>query len=85
MHGPSWSVQVELFAVPFLLLAEVLRRLLGTLGLLLALFYAMIAIEYPVLVGRLPALWPYLFMFFIGMLLVERPVADAVRRLHSAT
>ena len=85
MHGPSWSVQVEICAVPFLLAAEALRRLWGTLGLLMALFYALVAIEYPVLVARLPALWPYLFMFIIGMLLVERPVADAVRKLHPAT
>jgi peptidoglycan/LPS O-acetylase OafA/YrhL len=84
MHGPSWSVQVEICAVPFLLAAEGARRLWGVLGLMAALFYALVAIEYPLLVARLPALWAYLFLFFIGMLLVERPVAWAVRRLHPA-
>jgi peptidoglycan/LPS O-acetylase OafA/YrhL len=85
MHGPSWSVQVEICAVPFLLAAEGLRRSWGPLGLVVALFYALVAIEYPVLVGHLPALSPYLFMFFIGMLLGERPVAEAVGKLHPAT
>lgn len=82
MHGPSWSVQVEVCAIPFLLIAAILRQKLGALGLLFCVFYALIAIEYPVLVFYLPALWPYLFMFFVGMLLTEKPVADAVRKLH---
>ena len=85
MHGPSWSVQVEICAVPFLLAAEGLRRLWGILGLLVALFYGLVAIEYPVLVGNLPALWPYLFMFFIGMLVAQRSVAEVTGRLHPAT
>jgi peptidoglycan/LPS O-acetylase OafA/YrhL len=85
MHGPSWSVQVELCAVPFLLAAEGLRRVLGPLGLVVALFYGMVAIEHPVLVAWLPSLWPYLFMFFIGMLIGEPPVAAAAARLHPAT
>lgn len=85
MHGPSWSVQVEICAVPFLLAAELLRRLCGTTGLIVAFFYGFLAIEYPVLVLRLPALWPYLFAFYTGMLLGEPAVAASVRRLHPAT
>lgn len=85
MHGPSWSVQVEICAVPFLLLAEVLRRGLGATGLLLALIYALVAIEYPVLVLRLPALWPYLFAFYAGMLMGEPAVGKATARLHPAS
>jgi peptidoglycan/LPS O-acetylase OafA/YrhL len=85
MHGPSWSVQVEICAVPFLLAAEALRRRWGATGLIAALIYAMVAIEYPMLVLWLPALWPYLFAFYLGMLLGESAVADAARRLHPAT
>ena len=85
MHGPSWSVQVEICAVPFLLAAEMLRRRWGATGLIAALVYAMVAIEYPMLVLWLPALWPYLFAFFLGMLVGERAVAEAARRLHPAT
>jgi peptidoglycan/LPS O-acetylase OafA/YrhL len=85
MHGPSWSVQVEICAIPFLLAAEVLRRRWGATGLIAALIYGMVAIEYPMLVFWLPALWPYMFAFFLGMLLGEPAATDAARRLHPAT
>ena len=84
IHGPSWSVQVEVFCIPFLLAAEVLRRRYGLLGLSCLVVYALIAIEYPVLVFRLPALWPYLFMFILGMLAASPAAAFMVRGLHPA-
>lgn len=84
IHGPSWSVQVEVCCIPFLLAAEFLRRRYGLLGLFCMLVYALIAIEYPVLVFRLPALWPYLFMFILGMLAASPATATMVRGLHPA-
>lgn len=85
MHGPSWSIQVELMAIPFLLAAELLRRVFGLLGLLGAFVFALLAIDYPSLVFDLPALWPYLFMFFLGMLINGPLVAKTVQALHPAS
>ena len=85
MHGPSWSVQVEVLAVPFLLAAEWLRRRLGTVGLLVCLLYAMVAIDDPALVFRLPAVWPYLFMFFVGWLVAAARIEGFIRDLPCNT
>ena len=67
IHGPSWSLQVEMFAAPFVLLFVLLRRKFGFFALILAACYATFAIDYPVLVGYLNNLWPYLLAFAIGV------------------
>ncbi|QIN62861.1 Acyltransferase family protein [Caballeronia sp. SBC1] len=69
VHGPSWSLLVEVVAAPFVVAFVLLRRTFGFFALVLAIGYAMLAIDYPVLVGSLPNLWPYLVSFGIGVAL----------------
>jgi peptidoglycan/LPS O-acetylase OafA/YrhL len=67
IHGPSWSLLVEMFAAPFVLLFVLLRRKFGFFALILAACYATFAIDYPFLVGYLNNLWPYLLAFAVGV------------------
>lgn len=67
IHGPSWSLLVEMIAAPFILLFVILRRKLGFFVLILIAAYAMMAIDYPALVWHLPNLRVYLISFVIGI------------------
>ncbi|WP_175962555.1 acyltransferase family protein [Burkholderia pyrrocinia] len=78
VHGPSWSLQVEMFAAPFVLAMVLFRRRFGMFALILIGCYAMFAIEYPVLVGGLNNLWPYLISFCIGVAL-SSPQFEAIQ------
>ncbi len=78
MHGPSTTVQAEVMAVPFLLVAWLLRRAFGPIAVVFCLAYAMLAIEAPQLVGRLPNMHAYLIAFACGMAVAEPAVRDLV-------
>lgn len=67
VHGPSWSLLVEVLAAPFVLAAVLLCRRFGLFALALLACYAMFCIDYPVLIGSLPNMWPYLISFMIGV------------------
>ncbi|RON54940.1 acyltransferase family protein [Pseudomonas frederiksbergensis] len=67
IHGPSWSLLVEVLAAPFVVAFVLLRRKYGFFALVLATCYSMFAIDYPVLVGYLGNLWPYLLAFAVGV------------------
>jgi peptidoglycan/LPS O-acetylase OafA/YrhL len=76
VHGPSWSLLVELFAAPFVLLFVLLRRRFGLFAMAFAACYAMFAIDSPVLVGHLANLWPYLISFVIGVAIASPQIAS---------
>ncbi|QAU23396.1 acyltransferase [Dyella sp. M7H15-1] len=78
VHGPSWSLQVEMLAAPFILAFALMRRYLGFFSLVLVMAYAMFSIEYPVLIGNANNLWPYLIAFVIGIV-VASPEFGAIR------
>jgi peptidoglycan/LPS O-acetylase OafA/YrhL len=79
MYGVSWSLQVELQAVPFILLGFWLWRRAGDAGLAVYLALALLARDAPWLTLNLTPLNDHLFLFVLGMLAVG-PVGEAATR-----
>ncbi len=71
MHGPSYTIQVELLAVPFILAAWLLRRRFGVVGLVLCLAWGVMALETGWMVGFLPNMHAFLVAFMAGMVVAE--------------
>ncbi len=71
MHGPSYTIQLELMAVPFILIAWLARRRFGIVGLVLCLVWGMMALETGWMVGFLPNMHAFLVAFMAGMLVAE--------------
>ncbi len=79
MYGVSWSLRVELEAVPFILLGFWLWRRAGDAGLAVYLALALLARDAPWLTLNLAPLNDHLFLFVLGMLAVG-PVGEAATR-----
>lgn len=71
MHSPSTTVQAEVFAIPFVIVAWLLRKWFGVALLGLAFIYSILAIESTAMVFHLPNMHGYLLAFFAGMLVAE--------------
>lgn len=87
IHGPSWSLLVEIIAAPFILVFVILHRKLGFFVLILITAYAMMAIDYPALVWHLPNFWAYLISFVIGIAIAApqmRSIKFIVRPWHTS-
>lgn len=68
MYGVSWSLQVEIEAIPFIILSYFVFRRFGLHGLLFLSSFSLIAIEAPWLTFNLPGLNQNFFLFLMGML-----------------
>jgi peptidoglycan/LPS O-acetylase OafA/YrhL len=78
LHGASWTLQVEMIAIPFLLLAFALKRWLGIAALFMLLGYSLMVREVSAMgLGSASA---YLWMpcFTIGMLAANLYESKAV-------
>jgi peptidoglycan/LPS O-acetylase OafA/YrhL len=84
MHGPSYTVQMELLAVPFLLAAWLLRRTVGPGGYVFAAFYGLLALQSDPMVLHLPHMHAFLFAFLLGMLASEDLLRPMFRGVPSA-
>ncbi len=71
MHGPSYTIQVELLAVPFILAAWLLRRRFGFPALGLCLVYGVLAHDARWMSFFLPNMQSYLLAFVAGMIAAE--------------
>ena len=67
MYGASWSLQVELEAIPFLLLGFWIWYRSGEAGLIIYLAVAILSRQAPWLTLNLPHLNENLFLFILGM------------------
>lgn len=79
MYGASWTLQVEMAAIPFILLGFWAWRRTGEAGLVMFLAVALLARESAWLAGGLPNLQQRLFLFILGMLAIG-PVGEAASR-----
>jgi peptidoglycan/LPS O-acetylase OafA/YrhL len=66
-HGPMWTLQVELAAIPFIVGTYLLKRWFGDFAVYLMLFYAIIAMQFPILAFNYSLLAGGLFPFILGM------------------
>lgn len=69
--GPSYTIQLEIIAVPFILVFYIIRRKLGIPGLLFCIIYSMLAINNPSLTFDLPEMDRWLIAFVMGMVIAE--------------
>ncbi len=84
IHGASDTLQAEMLAVPFILLAWLLRRVFGLPGLVLALVYGIQALGFMPLAFGLPAMHVYLMAFFAGMLAAEPAARPLMQQVPAA-
>lgn len=75
MHGPSYTIQVELLAIPFIVAAWLLRRRFGIVALVLCLVWGVMALETGWMVAFLPNMHAFLVAFMAGMLVAEPGLA----------
>lgn len=80
MHGATWTIQVEVLAIPFLLIGFWMARLFGVAGLLACLAVAILEAQKPFITAFSPPLSGSLLAFYTGMLAAKlvdnRPVAS---------
>ena len=69
--GPSYTVQLELLAAPFLLLFFVIKRMFGLPGTLVVLLYTLLAMGNPSLTFFAPEMDRWIFSFAVGMTLAD--------------
>jgi peptidoglycan/LPS O-acetylase OafA/YrhL len=84
MHGPSSTVQAELLAAPFVLLAWLMRRYFGPLAVVLSLSYAALALESGLMVAFMPNMHAYLIAFVCGLVVAEPQVRTLVADIRPA-
>lgn len=83
VHGASWTIQAELIAMPFLLVALTLTALSGVLGAFLCFVYAVFAMRHPDLVGNVPWMPQFLAAFMAGVVVANaslKPMFSALAR-----
>ena len=79
MHGASTTIQAEVMAIPFILIAWLLRRRFGLTALVSFFVYSIVAIEAAWSVFYLPNMHSYLFAFAAGMLVAEPGLRPLVK------
>lgn len=67
-HGATWTIQVELLAIPFLLVGFWASRVFGIAGLVACLAISLLETERPFFTAFSPALSGSLCAFYAGML-----------------
>jgi len=85
MHGPSTTLQAEVMAIPFLLVAWLLRKHFGLPGLVLMFVYSVLAIDNASLVFHLPNMHGYLFAFMVGMIAAEPALRPMMRQAPASS
>jgi peptidoglycan/LPS O-acetylase OafA/YrhL len=78
INGASWTLRVELLAIPFLIIGYLVARRLGLAGILALLGLSILVLFSPRL-GLHLVLSIYLFTFFLGMLVAELFLGKALR------
>jgi len=81
MLGPSWSVQVEIMAIPFVLFAFLLGERFGIMALIFSITYGIYSIDYPYLVLFMPNMWVYLCGFIMGVALSYPAILNSTATL----
>ncbi|WP_176037622.1 acyltransferase family protein [Brucella tritici] len=69
--GPSYTIQLEILAVPFILIFYIIRRKFGISGLLFCIVYALLAINEPALTFHIPEMEHWLIAFVMGIVIAE--------------
>ncbi|QND60327.1 acyltransferase family protein [Mesorhizobium huakuii] len=71
-HGPSGTIQAEFLAVPFILAAFFVGRILGSFALLTCVVYSIFAFGDPEMVLWAPNMHSWLSAFMVGMLVADK-------------
>lgn len=67
-HGATWTLKAELLAIPYILIAFLLRRLFGSIGLFGLLIYSLLILESPFLSFGMWMLPGWLMYFVAGFI-----------------
>lgn len=88
MHGASWTLQVEMLAIPFLLVAFALKRCLGVFALFAVIAYSLLVRDMPSLSMGSASAYLWMPAFAVGMLATELSgssvIKEATSKLHWA-
>ncbi|KVE07244.1 hypothetical protein WS65_14930 [Burkholderia anthina] len=75
IDGPLYTLQIELCAVPFLLLVNFLRKKIGVLADFVFVFYSLLALQVPLLGFGFSAFAANMLAFACGCMLASAPVS----------
>jgi peptidoglycan/LPS O-acetylase OafA/YrhL len=81
VNGATFTLQVELMAVPFILLAAAVSRSTGFLGLLVVALASVLITDNPVPIGGQFAIKSTLVDFMLGMVVAAPEIRQVVSRL----
>ena len=71
LHGVTWTIQIEMLAVPIILAVALVTRRLGFVGAGLGALYGLLATQNHELIFNYPALAVAVLPFTLGMLVAE--------------
>ncbi|HDR9510652.1 hypothetical protein C5615_30730 [Burkholderia cepacia] len=81
IDGPLYTLQIELCAVPFLLVAHLLRKRIGIMADILFVIYSLLALQVPALGFNFPPFCASLFAFALGGMLSSPDVRNAFEKV----
>ena len=70
VNGATWSLMIEIVAIPFVFIGYIIARRWGLLGCCALVLIGLIMLFAPILVFR-KLIGQFVFMFFLGMLVAE--------------
>ncbi len=77
VHGPSWSIQLEIMAAPIILVVFLSIMRFGYIALFFIMSFSVCFVEYPRLPYPVHSLQIYLFSFLVGIFLSSNAVRNA--------
>lgn len=83
VHGATWTLKAEMLAIPFILLAFVLRKYIGIFGVILLGAYSAILFEFPAFGFDYYLISSWLIYFVTGFLVYDLSNTSFVRDLIS--
>jgi peptidoglycan/LPS O-acetylase OafA/YrhL len=81
VHGASWTLKVEMLAIPFILAAFTLKRVLGIFAYVIALSYSLLLLDIPRMSLSVWLLPSWLMYFVAGFIAYELIGSSTVRKL----
>lgn len=85
VHGVTWTIRLEMLAVPAVLAYSLMSRSFGIVGAVLAVLYSLVALQIPTLTLSVFMLHTALLPFSIGMLIAQPGARQAFEKVGTGT
>lgn len=83
MHGATWTLQVEMIAVPFILIAYALKQWIGGVALVMLFCYSILVAENPILSFGSRSAYLWMPAFTAGMLAAHLASSKVIQEINA--